>query len=137
MKFLLDTNACVHLLRDRAEGALIRRAILSHPAGSVHVCPIARAELVYGALRSKAPQAAAAQVEQLLTLFPTLPFDVESANHAGRHRAALASLGTPIGAHDLLIAGIATAHAATLITHNIKEFSRVPGLALEDWQGAQ
>ncbi len=65
---------------------------------------------------------------------PSLPFDDNAAHEYGRIRAHLASLGTPIGPNDLMIASIALANNLTLITHNTAEFSRIPALQLEDWQ---
>ena len=64
----------------------------------------------------------------------SLPFDDSAAEEYGRIRAHLANLGTPIGPNDLLIAAIALANKITLVSHNTAEFSRVPGLILEDWQ---
>jgi tRNA(fMet)-specific endonuclease VapC len=64
----------------------------------------------------------------------SLPFDDRAAEEHGKVRAHLAALGTPIGPHDLMIAAFALSNQMTLVTHNTAEFSRVPGLALEDWQ---
>jgi tRNA(fMet)-specific endonuclease VapC len=74
------------------------------------------------------------RVEQLRRQFVSLPFDDHAGEEAGRVRAYLAGLGTPIGPNDLLIAAIALANGLTLVTHNTSEFSRVPGLNIEDWQ---
>lgn len=106
------------------------------PAGSVYLCAVVLAELVYGALRSGAAQQASnlALVAQLRQQFVSLPFDDRAAEEAGKIRAHLAAMGTPIGPNDLLIAATALANGMTLVTHNTIEFSRVPGLTLEDWQ---
>ena len=66
--------------------------------------------------------------------FPTLPFDEQAAEECGKVRAHLAGLGQLIGPNDLMIAAIALANGLTVVTHNTAEFSRVPGLLLEDWQ---
>jgi tRNA(fMet)-specific endonuclease VapC len=67
-------------------------------------------------------------------LFPSLPFDDEAAEHYGRIRAELTTEGTPIGGNDFLIAAIALANGLTLVTHNTREFARVTGLTIEDWE---
>ncbi len=69
----------------------------------------------------------------LLSWLPSLPFSSEAAPHFGEIRAALAGQGTPIGPYDLQIAAIARARSMVVVTHNTREFVRVPGLALEDW----
>jgi len=93
-----------------------------------------KAELHYGALRSKDPQRASAKLEEFLAPFRSVPFDDRCAAVYGRIRARLAQAGSLIGPNDLLIAAIAVVHGATLVTHNIREFNRVEGLALEDWE---
>ncbi len=72
--------------------------------------------------------------QQFLNLFASLPFDDEAAEVYGKIRAHLATQGTPIGANDLQIASISLEYNLTLVTHNTGEFSRVPGLRLEDWE---
>jgi len=72
--------------------------------------------------------------QRFLAAFVSLPFDDRAADAYGRIRAALASAGTPIGPNDLLIASIAEANGVMLVTHNTSEFSRVPGLSLDDWE---
>jgi tRNA(fMet)-specific endonuclease VapC len=132
---LLDTNSCVdHLRRGPASNVTARLALA--PPGSVYLCSVVLGELVYGALRSGPSHRPAnlALIAQLRQQFASLPFDDRSAEEYGKVRAHLESLGTPIGPNDLLIAAIALANRLTLVTHNTAEFSRVPGLALEDWQ---
>jgi tRNA(fMet)-specific endonuclease VapC len=70
----------------------------------------------------------------IIEIFISLPFDDIAALTAGRIRAQLANLGTPIGLNDLLIASIALTHNLTLVTHNTGEFVRVKGLQIEDWE---
>lgn len=74
------------------------------------------------------------RVEQLRQQFVSLPFDDVPAEHCWRLRAHLAKMGTPIGPNDLMLASIALANGSILLTHNIAEFRRVPGLAIEDWE---
>jgi tRNA(fMet)-specific endonuclease VapC len=89
-------------------------------------------ELFYGASKSRRAARNLALIEALQ--FAVLEFDKEDARRAGAIRALLASKGTPIGPHDVLIAGQAVARNLILVTHNAQEFGRVPGLRFEDWQ---
>ncbi len=134
MTFLLDANACIGWLR-QSEPKLIARMQQENPADIV-LCSVVVAELIYGAERAGAAHRAAnlLRVEQLRQQFASLPLDDRAGEEAGRLRAYLAGLGTPIGPNDLLIAAIALANGLTLVTHNTTEFSRVPGLAIDDWQ---
>lgn len=94
------------------------------------------AELLFGVERSDPAHRAnsALRVEQLRQQFLSLPFDDTAAEPYGRIRADLAARGPIIGGNDLMIAAIALANGCTLVTHNTAEFSRVPGLVIEDWQ---
>ena len=135
MSYLLDTNAFVDHLR-RGPASKVTARLLAAPPGSVFLCTIVLAELVYGAVRSGPSHEAKnrALIAGLRGRFPTLPFDEPAAEEYGKVRAYLANLGQMIGPNDLLIAAIALANGLTLVTHNTAEFSRVPGLPLEDWQ---
>ncbi len=135
MSHLLDTNAWVDHLR-RGPKSRATAKLAAAPPGSVYLCSVVLAELLYGALHSGAAQQAAnlALVASLRKDFVSLPFDDRAAEEYGKIRAHLAALGTPIGPNDLMIAATALADGLTLVTHNSTEFSRVPGLLLEDWQ---
>ncbi|MFM6097775.1 MAG: PIN domain-containing protein, partial [Dolichospermum sp.] len=98
------------------------------------VCSVVKLELFYGAMRSDNPDQIWAKVKRFLEVFISLPLDDISALNAGKIRAQLANLGTPIGYNDLLIASIALSHDLILVTHNTKEFVRVEGLKIEDWE---
>ncbi|HSI37222.1 MAG: PIN domain-containing protein [Phycisphaerae bacterium] len=99
----------------------------------VAVCSVVLAELIYGALRSARTAHNLAEVGAFAGRFVSLPFDDAAAQKAAEIRAHLAKPGTPIGPMDTLIAAIALANDLILVTHNTREFSRVPGLQLEDW----
>ncbi len=133
MKYLLDTNACIQLLRPGL-GEGIRRRIDASSEDDVGVCSIVRMELLHGALRSRQREHNLAQVRTLMEQFPSLPFDDAAADHAADIRTALGTVGAPIGANDVMISAIARSRGLTLVTHNRSEFARVPGLAIEDWQ---
>lgn len=132
MIYLLDTNVCIRYLNGRAPGILQKLQTLQ--PRDVVICSVVKAELVYGAQRSHDPQRSLAVQRQFLLPYRSLPFDDAAAEIAGTLRARLAALGTPIGPHDLQIAAIALAHGCTLVTHNTREFSRIPDLLVEDWE---
>jgi len=95
---------------------------------------VVKAELFYGAMWSNNPTRTLERQRESLERFTSLPFWDEAAIVCGQIRARLASAGTPIGAYDLQIAAIALANNLTLVTHNTREFGRVDGLRLEDWE---
>ena len=133
MIYLLDTNVCIAYLNGRA--FLVMQRLRTLPDEDVAVCSIVKAELFYGAMRSNNPARTLAGQEEFLNRFVSLPFDDRAALIFGRIRAQLAVLGTPIGPYDLQIAAIALANNLILVTHNTREFSRVEGLRIEDWEG--
>lgn len=135
MKYLLDSNVLISLLRPRSAPPILARLEKLAEDDAV-VCSVVRVELVAGALRSRDPDRSLAKVRELLEDFDSLSLDDSAADHAGRTRADLESKGTLIGPNDLLIAGIALANRVTLVTHNVAEFGRVSGLAIEDWESA-
>ena len=132
MTYLLDTNTCIRYLNGRAPNVLQRLQAL--PIAEIRVCAIVKAEMYYGAMKSVDRAVHLAQQRMFLDAFESLPFDDAAAEAYGRLRAELARRGTPIGPNDLMIAAIALAYDLTLVTHNTSEFSRVPGLRLEDWE---
>lgn len=130
--YLLDTNVCVEYLRN-ASGTVATR-LKSRQPDDIRLCSVVAAELIYGWYRSKTGLSQRAVLDRFLSEFESLPFDDAAAKVAGRIREELAMLGTPIGPYDLQIAAIALANNLTVVTHNVAEFSRVAGLAIEDWQ---
>lgn len=133
MKYLLDTNACVQCLRKKGNPLVLQR-LLSHPPADVALCSVVVGELCHGAERSSDPRREQALVDAFVAQFTSLPYDDAAARIYAHVRHDLESRGLTIGASDYLIAGIALARNLTLVTHNTKEFSRVPGLTLEDWE---
>jgi tRNA(fMet)-specific endonuclease VapC len=128
--YLLDTNAVVALLTDKSS-KLAKRARLYKPA-DVGISSIVAHELYYGAFKSQRRESNLALIDDLY--FQVVDFDKEDARQAGQVRAALAAKGTPVGPYDVLIAGQAIAREMVLVTHNTKEFARVPDLRMEDWE---
>lgn len=132
MKYLLDTNVCARYLNGKSPA--IRERIRATNRQDIAVCSVVKAELFYGAMRSNNPQKTLANQQQFLNLFVSLPFDDNVAVVYGEIRAQLTALGTPIGPNDFQIAAIALANNLILVTHNVREFSRVNGLQIEDWE---
>lgn len=132
MKYLLDTNACIRYLNGQSDG--IRRTLEALSYGEATLCAVVRAELLYGALKSAQPKRNLERLAGFFKGFPSLPFDKAASDAHAEIRVRLESVGKPVGAHDLLIAAIALANRLTLVTHNTREFGRIEGLALEDWE---
>ena len=130
---LLDSNACIDHLR-HGKSSKVSHQLDAMPPGSVVLCSVVIAELVFGARRSVNPTSALKQVTHYCDPFDSIPFEDSAAEVYGLVKADLFAKGTPIGPNDLLIAAIAIANGLTLVTHNTSEFGRIAGLALEDWQ---
>lgn len=128
--WMLDTNTLSDLIRN-PRGALVRRLGATEP-DTVCTSIVVACELRFGAKR-KGSDALTHRVEQLLTALTVLPFDEPADHHYADIRAVLERAGTPIGSHDLFIAAHARSRGMTLVTHNMREFERVPGLRVQDW----
>lgn len=129
---LLDTNVCISILRHPGAHADARLRKLE--VGDVFLSAVTLTELIHGAWRSSRPAENIETVRLFVEPYECLAFDADCAEHAGEIRAQLAASGTPIGPYDVLIAATARAHRLTLVTHNTREFQRVVGLKLEDWE---
>lgn len=132
MKYLLDTKVCVRYFNSKSSA--VRERIRATNRNKIAVCSVVKAELFYGAMRRNNPQKTLANQQQFLNLFVSLPFDDNAALIYGEIRAQLTALGTPIGPNDFQIAAIALANNLILVRHNVREFSRVNGLQIEDWE---
>lgn len=132
MIYLLDTNAWIQFLRNR--NALVVQRIHTHQPADLRVCTVTAAELYFGCLKSTNPSQHRAKVDAVLAPYFCLPFDLAAADEFARIRHFLEARGTPIGPYDMQIAAIARVNGFALVTHNTAEFSRVPGLILEDWE---
>ena len=134
MNYLLDTNACIALINGKPIAVRHRFQKAIDAGAQVTVSTIAIFELWYGVEKSEHKEANTDRLQTFLAGPITLmPFEEDDAKSAGMIRAILEKVGRPIGAYDLLISGQAVRHKMTLITANSKEFSRVKGLAWEDW----
>lgn len=132
MIYLLDTNVCIHLLNEKQSRVI--QNFRQHDPADIVLCSIVKAELLYGARRSQRMESNLQLLKAFFAPLQSLPFDNECAEHFGQIHADLLNQGKPIGPNDTLIAAIARAHDATLVTHNTAEFSRVAGLRLADWE---
>jgi tRNA(fMet)-specific endonuclease VapC len=130
LRYMLDTNLCIRLLRDRPAGL---RPRFNAEADSLCISTIVLMELLYGAEKSDRREHHRVEVQRFADRLQVLPFDSDAAGHAGEIRSALERQGRPIGAYDLLIAGHARSRGLVVVTGNLAEFSRVEGLRAEDW----
>jgi tRNA(fMet)-specific endonuclease VapC len=129
VKYLLDSNAVIALLKGHS-GFLSR--IRQYVPQDFAIPAIVAHELSYGAYKGQRTAENLARIEALQ--FEVLEFDREDARQAGELRAYLSAAGTPIGPYDVLIAGQALSRDMILVTHNTREFQRVPDLRVEDWE---
>ena len=132
--YLLDTNACIALINGKPLSVRNRFQKALASDARILVSSVVAFELWYGVAKSARPDANSQLVETFFAgPISLLPFEFEDAKVAGRVRAALEAAGKPVGAYDLMIAGQALRHELTLVTANVREFSRIKGLQWEDW----
>ncbi len=129
--FLLDTNICIYLMKNTYPKLTER--LFSYSPSQMAVSSITVFELEYGAAKSKWSEKTRLNLELFLAPFTIIPFDGKDAVIAGQVRRYLEKEGTPIGPYDLQIAAQALSRDMTVITHNVNEFKRVPGIKTEDW----
>ena len=132
MKYLLDTNAMIALLKN--SNAILGRRVRQRDPGQVCISSIVVHELYFGAYKSSRVQENLSVLDRLA--FEVIDFGQEDARQAGRVRAEMARQGTPIGPYDVLIAGQAAQRGLVLVTRNGREFQRVQGLRWEDWESS-
>ena len=130
MRRTLDTNICSYILRHHPASMIERFAALERD--QVWLSAIVAAELRFGAAKLASARFSAA-VEAWLAGFDVRPWPLEATHFYAQLRAALERLGKPVGAMDMLIAAHAMAEDSAIITNNVREFHRVPGLAVEEW----
>ncbi|MFO7962585.1 MAG: tRNA(fMet)-specific endonuclease VapC [Desulfobacterales bacterium] len=130
LKYLLDTNMVIYTMKNRPP-AVKRRFKQNH--GRMGISAVTLGELIFGAEHSQQVERNLADIEALAARLEVLPFDEKAAYHFGRLRAVPYTSGNPIGPYDMMIAGHARACGLILVTNNVKEFERVPGLVIEDW----
>lgn len=131
MKVMLDTNICIYIIKQRPESVLERFA--SHPVGDIGLSVITLAELEYGVSKSGNPSRNREALELFASPLEVAAFDRPATVAYGKLRALLEKKGRPIGSMDMLIAAHALSLGTRLVTNNIDEFKRVPGLRVENW----
>ena len=131
MKFMLDTNTCIYVIKLKPSKVINRfkRTEISQ----IGISSITLSELLYGVSKSSKPDQNQVALMQFVAPLEILPYDDEAAQNYGDLRAQLEKRGTPIGSLDMLIAAHALSIACTLITNNEKEFIRVPKLKIDNW----
>ncbi|CAN2039534.1 tRNA(fMet)-specific endonuclease VapC [Candidatus Magnetomoraceae bacterium gMMP-15] len=130
--YLLDTNACIRILKNSSESIVKRLRQID--CNKIKLCSVVKGELIYGAYHSEYIHKNLKLLKNFFTPFECLPYDDDCDEEYGKIRAELASKGLLIGPNDLMIAATAKANDLIIITHNVREFSRVNGLKIEDWE---
>ena len=130
IKYLLDTNILIYTIKNRPKQV---RAMFNRHSQQMSISTVTVGELIYGAERSSQPERNMADIEGLIARLEVLEFDASAAYHFGQLRAELYSKGQPIGPYDMMLAGQARSRGLILVSNNVKEFERVPGLRMENW----
>jgi tRNA(fMet)-specific endonuclease VapC len=131
MRYLLDTNICIYIIKKSPSRVLGK--LTSVQVGDAAISSITLSELEYGVAKSSKPQQNREALSAFLTPFEILSYDQSAAAHYGAIRSYLEKKGILIGPMDLLIAAHALSLSLTMVTNNVREFRRVPGLLLENW----
>jgi len=130
LKYMLDTNIAIYVIKNRPN---IARERFRQHQGQLALSSVSLMELVYGAEKSVQVERNLRDIEGFMQRLEVLPYEEKAAFHSAQIRAELTRIGTPIGAYDLMIAGHARACGLAVVTNNLKEFQRVPGLRVENW----
>lgn len=130
LKYLLDTNIVIYVLKRRPKEVL---DIFNANASRMAISSITLSELMYGAEKSLNTDKNLEAVEEFVSHLEVLPYDAKASQHYGQIKAALEKKGQIIGENDINIAAHAISHGLILVSNNVREFKRVPNLALENW----
>ena len=130
LKYLLDTNIVIYVLKRRPKEVL---AIFNTNASRMAISSITLSELIYGAEKSPNVDKNLEAIEEFISHLEVLPYDAKASQHYGQIKAALEKKGEIIGENDIHIAAHAISQGLILVTNNLREFKRVPNLALENW----
>jgi tRNA(fMet)-specific endonuclease VapC len=131
MKYLLDTNICIYIIKQKPPQVIGRLQKIE--VNEIGISVITLAELEYGVAKSNFPERNKLALVQFLVPFEILPFSESAAAIYGRIRSGLEKTGQIIGPYDLLIGAQALSERLTLVTNNEREFQRIPGLTIENW----
>lgn len=127
---MLDTNIVIYTIKNRP--TRVKEAFKQHQ-DQMCISSVTWGELIYGAERSSQPERNLSDIEQMVARLEIAPFEAQAAAHFGQLRAELYRTGKPIGQYDMMIAGHARSKGLILVSNNLKEFERVPGLRVENW----
>jgi tRNA(fMet)-specific endonuclease VapC len=130
LRYLLDTNICIHVIKRRPTQMLAR---FNRHSGHMAISAITLSELLHGVEKSAAPDRNLAVIENFCSRLEVLPYGGKACLHYGQIRAGLERQGLPIGVNDLHIAAHARSEGLTLVSNNLREFQRVDGLLLDNW----
>jgi len=130
LKYLLDTNIVIYTMKNRPSEV---REIFNKNQGQLAISSVTLMELIYGAEKSSDPAKNTHTIETFAARLAVLDYDAHAAQHTGQIRAELAKAGKPIGPYGQMIAGHARSLGHILVSNNVGEFERVPGLRLENW----
>jgi tRNA(fMet)-specific endonuclease VapC len=130
LRYMLDTNICIYVIKNRPEGLRERFNRLSD---QLCISAVTLAEIIYGAEKSARPIENLAVVDQFAARLDVLPFGERAATHYGQIRADLERAGHPVGLHDMMIGGHARSEGLALVSNNLREFQRIEGLRVENW----
>jgi tRNA(fMet)-specific endonuclease VapC len=130
LTYMLDTNICIYVIKEHPESL---RAKFNAQADQLCISSITLGELHYGAEKSARRDVNVAGIERFVARLDVLPFDAGAAVHYGQLRAELERAGRPAGALDMQIGGHARSRGLVVVTNNLREFSRMPGLRVENW----
>lgn len=131
MKYMLDTDMCIYIIQKQPPEVLNKFERL--PLGAVGISSVTLAELQYGVEKSHHKSKNQVALDAFCSALEIQAFDIPAAKHYGKIRTSLESKGTPIGSMDLLIGAHALSLDVTLVTNNIREFTRIPKLTVENW----
>ena len=131
MKVMLDTNICIYIINDRSSS--LRKILGSLRTGDIGISAITLCELSTGASLNPKPEESAISLRKFVAPLIVAPLDAPAAECYGALHAGLKNRGTTIGPMDLLIAAHAKSLDVTLVTNNVRDFRRVPGLRIENW----
>lgn len=129
--YMLDTNICIYIIKQAPESVFKRFQQLS--VGTLSMSIITYAELLYGIEKSQFRHRSRCLLDEIINLIPPLPLPINASEYYANIRASLEKNGSIIGNNDLWIAAHALAIDSTLVSNNLKEFSRVPNLKIENW----
>lgn len=130
LRYMLDTNICIYVIKNRPEGL---RERFNRLADQLCISAVTLAEIIYGAEKSARQIENIKVVEQFAARLEVLPFGERAATHYGQIRADLERAGHPIGLHDMMIGGHARSEGLTLVSNNVREFQHIDGLRIDNW----